>query len=66
MITNVQHKDRKFDHAIINLQDINEVDFLEDILRYAEDEPKFRQKIERNENIQYFVEQLWQMINSTK
>lgn len=66
MITNVHHKDRKFDHAIINLQDINEIDFLEDILRYAEDEPMFRQKIERNENLHYYIEQLWQMIQSTR
>jgi hypothetical protein len=66
MITNVQHKDRKFDHAIINLQDITDVDCIEYILRYAEDNEKFLNILEKNEQLQYVVQQLWQMINSTK
>ena len=66
MITNVQHKDRKFDHAIINLQDITEVNCIEYILRYAEDNEKFLNRLEKNEQLQYFIQQLWQMINSTK
>lgn len=66
MITNVQHKDRKFDHAIINLQDITDVDCIEYILRYAEDNDKFGAKVDKNEQLQYFIQQLWQMINSTR
>ena len=66
MITNVQHKDRKFDHAIINLQDITEVDFLEDLIRYAEEHKWCSDAKEKHENFKYFIEQLWQMINNTK